>query len=312
MTELVIARVDAGVGELILNRPARINALTRPMIDALGRHLVAWQDDPGVEQVVLRGAGERGFCAGADVREMRDQLLAGDADAALGFLLAEYDLNELIWRYPKPVTAHLLGIAMGGGLGLGMHNTHRIGEPATRLAMPEVAIGLWPDVGVAYELARTPGRTGEYLAMTGETIDGASALWAGLLDQCPGVDTDTSWLATNQQWIDDCFAAGTAAAVVAALEAADEPNANHAAQTIRARSPLSVWMALEAVRRARTMPDVAAVLDQDRVLGRSLIADPDDFIEGVRARMVDRDNQARWRHQRIEDVTNDEVLARFR
>ncbi len=311
MTELVIARVDAGVGELILNRPARINALTRPMIDALSRHLTAWQDDPGVEQVALRGAGERGFCAGADVREMRERLLAGDADAALGFLLAEYDLNELIWQYPKPVTAHLIGIAMGGGLGLGIHNTHRIGEPATRLAMPEVAIGLWPDVGVAYELARTPGRTGEYLAMSGETIDGGSALWAGLLDQCPGAEPETSWLAANQQWIDDCFA-GTAAEVVVALEASGEPNARQAAQGIRARSPLSVCVALEAVRRARAMPDVAAVLDQDRALGHSVIADPDDFIEGVRARMVDRDNQPRWRHQRIEDVTNDEVLARFR
>lgn len=311
MTELVMAEVGAGVGELTLNRPARINALTRSMIDALADELSAWADDPAIEQVILRGAGERGFCAGADVRELRAQLLAGDGAAVLGFLLAEYDLNLQIARYPKPITAHLTGISMGGGLGLGQHSSRRVGETGTRWAMPEVAIGLWPDVGVCLELSRTPGHVGEYLAMTGQTIDGASALWADLLDECPDADADSSSLAGAQGWIDECFAGADAVAIMAALEASDHPAAHEAAATIRTRSPLSVCVALEAVRRARLMPDVAAVLDQDRALARAMVADPDDFVEGVRARMVDRDNQPRWRHARIEDVTAAEVGVRF-
>lgn len=311
MTELVLAAKQAGVGELTLNRPARINALNRAMLDALTDQLAAWAADPSVDRVVVRGAGDRGFCAGADVRELRDHLLADDRDAALGFLETEYDLNQLIAEYPKPITAYLLGISMGGGLGLGMHTAHRVGEPSTRWAMPEVAIGIWPDVGVCFELARTPGRTGEYLAMTGESIDGASALWAGLLDDCPDADAESSALAGASSWIDECFAGVDAVEIVAALEASDAPAARAAAEVIRTRAPQAVCVALECVRRARELPDVAAVLDQDRALARALMADPTDFVEGVRAKMVDRDNQPRWRHARIEDVTPAEATARF-
>lgn len=311
MTEQILARVESGVGELTLNRPERINALTRQMIEGLHAQLDAWAHDDSVERVVLRGAGERGFCAGADIRELHDQLRDGFRDQTLSFLLLEYFLNQQIADYPKPITAHLVGISMGGGLGLGMHNTHRIGEPGTKLAMPEVGIGLWPDVGVCYELARTPGRVGEYLAMTGQTIDGASALWAGLLDECAGVDPDASALARAQAWIDDCFGEPDATAIMAALEESGVAAARQTAELIRTRSPLSVCVALEAVRRAREAPDLRQVLNTDRILAIALIVDPDDFIEGVRARMVDRDNQPKWRHDRIEDVTREEVLVRF-
>ncbi len=310
MSEVLSSATD-GVGTLTLNRPSRINALNRAMIDRITHQLRAWQDDDTVTEVVFRGAGERGFCAGADVRAMRDDILAGRTEAALEFLMVEYELNQLIAGYPKPVTAHLVGISMGGGLGLAMHNTRRLGEPGTRWAMPEVGIGLWPDVGICFELSRTPGRVGEHLAMTGDSIDGASALWAGLLHQCPGADPAESWLATASGWIDDCYAGGDAAGIVQALAAHPDPDAQAAAQLIGRRSPLSVAVALQAVRRARELTDVVAVLEQDRVLARTTMEDPADFVEGVRAQLVDRDNQPRWRHASVEDVTPAEVAARF-
>ena len=310
MSELLIG-LESGVGTLTLNRPRRINALTRAMVDQLAEQLRAWADDDNVTRVELAGTGERGFCAGADVRVLRDAVLAGRVDEALGFLLAEYDLDQLIAEYTKPVTAHLVGISMGGGLGIGMHKTRRVGEPGTRLAMPEVAIGLWPDVGVCYELARTPGRVGEHLAMTGDTIDGASAYWAGLLDECPGADAGASWLAGASGWIDECYAGDDAVTIVQALGDHPAPDARASAETILTRSPLSVALALRAVRRARELPDVAAVLDQDRSLARTTMADPADFVEGVRAKMVDRGDRPRWRHARLADVEEAEVAARF-
>ena len=310
MSELLIG-LESGVGTLTLNRPRRINALTRAMVDQLAEQLRAWADDDNVTRVELAGTGERGFCAGADVRVLRDAVLAGRVDEALGFLLAEYDLDQLIAEYTKPVTAHLVGISMGGGLGIGMHKTRRVGEPGTRLAMPEVAIGLWPDVGVCFELARTPGRVGEHLAMTGDIIDGASGYWAGLLDECPGADAGASWLAGASCWIDECYAADDAVTIVQALADHPAPDARASAETIRTRSPLSVALALRAVRRARELPDVAAVLDQDRALARTTMADPADFVEGVRAKMVDRGDRPRWRHARLADVEEAEVAARF-
>lgn len=310
MSELLIG-LESGVGTLTLNRPRRINALTRAMVDQMAEQLRVWADDENVTRVELVGAGERGFCAGADIRVLHDAVLAGRVDEALGFLLAEYDLDQLIAEYTKPVTAHLRGISMGGGLGIGLHKTRRVGEPGTRLAMPEVAIGLWPDVGVCYELARTPGRVGEHLAMTGDTIDGASAYWAGLLDECPGADAGASWLAGASGWIDECYAADDAVTIVQALGDHPAPDARASAETILTRSPLSVALALRAVRRARELPDVAAVLDQDRSLARTTMADPADFVEGVRAKMVDRGDRPRWRHARLADVDEAEVAARF-
>ena len=142
-------------------------------------------------------------------------------------------------------------------------------------------------------------------------IDGASGYWAGLLDECPGADAGASWLAGASCWIDECYAADDAVTIVQALADHPAPDARASAETIRARSPLSVALALRAVRRARELPDVAAVLDQDRALARTTMADPADFVEGVRAKMVDRDDRPRWRHARLADVDEAEVAARF-
>lgn len=311
MTDEVLVDLVAGVGTITLNRPGRINALTAAMIDRLTEVFTDWRADDRVERVVLRGAGDRGFCAGADVRALREQVLADDLAGLLGFLNSEYHLNGLIADFGKPVEAHLIGVAMGGGLGLGMHNTHKIGTPDTRWAMPETAIGLWPDVGVCYELARTPGQVGVHLAMTGDTIDGASALWAGLLDECPGADPAASDLAAAADWIDECYLGDDPVAIVQRLAEHPAPGARAAAQTIEQRCPMSVAVALQAVRRAAQAPAVSTVLDQDRRLAATLADDPRDFVEGVRAKMVDKDGQPRWRHASLAEVDPAEVAARF-
>ena len=311
MTDEVLVDLADGIGTITLNRPGRINALTAGMVTRLTEVFEQWAGDDAVREIVLRGAGERGFCAGADVRALRDAVVAGETERMLDFLHDEYYLDGLIASYPKPVTAELVGIAMGGGLGLGMHGTHRIGEPGTRWAMPETAIGLWPDVGVCYELARTPGQTGAHLAMTGDSIDGASALWAGLLHECPGADAAGSALAGAAGWIDECYAGDDPVAIVARLAEHPDPDALAAAATIGERSPMSVAVALAAVRRAAQAPDVAAVLDQDRTLADTLAVDPSDFVEGVRAKMVDKDGAPRWRHASLEEVDPAEVAARF-
>lgn len=308
MTEIRFEDADA-VGRITLDAPQRINALTRGMIDALHEQFSAWRDDPRVARIELRGHGPHGFCAGADIKTLRTQLIEGDAAAFHGFLAAEYTLDELIATFPKPVTAHLVGVSMGGGLGIGLHTSRRIGVATTRFAMPETAIGLWPDVGVCWELARTPGRVGEYLAMTGNTIDGASARWAGLLDECEDVDPATSSLACSATWIDECFAADDAVGIVSALRAHGHPQARQAADVIETRCPMSVAVALEAVRNARHMATVGEVLAQDLRLAAAVTANPQDFIEGVRAKMVDKDNAPRWRHASLAEVDPDEVAT---
>lgn len=312
MTNEILSEVGDGIATLTLNRPQRINAVNRAMVDQMSDILHAWADDDRVQQVRLAGAGERGFCAGADVRALRDSIVAGHPDQALDFLYAEYEMERYIAYYPKPVTSYLSGIAMGAGLGIGLHNTTSIGQPGTRWAMPETAIGLWPDVGVCYELSRAPGRIGEYLAMSGQTIDGLSAHWAGLLVECrEGDDPASSALAAASGWIDECFAGEDAGEIVAALELHPDKDARGAAETIRARSPLSVCVALQAVRNARAMAEIGDVFDQDGTLATTFMADPADFVEGVRAKMVDKDGDPRWRHARIEDVDPAEVATRF-
>lgn len=313
MTTEILTKVAGGVGAIVLNRPAQINAVTRTMVDELSDTLHAWAADDRVEQVRLSGAGGRGFCAGADIKALREHVVGGHEQRMLDFLHAEYEMEQFIAYYPKPVTSQLVGVSMGAGLGIGLHNTTSIGEVGTCWAMPEVAIGLWPDVAVCYELSRAPGRVGEYLAMSGETIDGESAYWAGLLVECLGcAGPGLPKLAGATLWIDECFAEPDAPAILAALEAHPSPDARQAARTIRSRSPLSVCIALQAVRNAREMPNLGQVFDQDRELATTLMANPADFVEGVRSKMIDKDDAPTWRHGRVEDVDPAEVAARFR
>ena len=303
----VIVEVTDGVGRLTLNRPRAINALSLGMIRTLQEALDAWRDDDAVRAVELTGAGERGFCSGADVRAIR--LLVLDGADHLAFFREEYVLDAVIAAYPKPVTAWMDGITMGGGLGLSAHASRRVVTPRSRLAMPETIIGFTPDVGVLHPLTRAPGELGTHLALTGTTIGPADALLVGLADECDG-QPDPGVLGEARDWIDACYDSDDAEEIVGRLETHPHPDARLAAIDLRARSPLSVAVTLEALRRAASMTSVDEVLAQDLVLARHLAAGP-DFVEGVRAQVVDKDRTPRWQHDRIEDVSRAEVLACF-
>ena len=304
--ELLIEVTDE-VGRLTLNRPGAINALTLDMLRGLDEVLRGWLDDDRVGRVELAGAGERGFCSGADVRELRSHLLAGGS--AGPFFALEYGLDALIAAYPKPITARMTGITMGGGLGLCAHASERIVTAGSRLAMPETIIGLYPDVGVLYELSRAPGELGTHLALTGDAVGPSDAVLVGLADRIDG-PADEGLLAGARSWIDACYTGDDPARIVAALEGSEHPDARRAGATLRLRSPLSVCVTLAAIRRAAALDSVAAVLAQDGVLAPRMAEGP-DFREGVRAQLVDKDRAPRWRHARIEDVTAAEVAAVF-
>lgn len=304
----LLTRVRDGVGHLTLNRPRAINALTVAMMRAMRETLAAWEADPRVTSVELSGAGERGLCAGADVRALRDAVVDGREYGE--FFDLEYGLDLMIADYPKPYVAHQRGITMGGGLGVSAHGSRRIAYPDTAFAMPETIIGFTPDVGIAWFLAHAPGQTGTHVALTGTTVGARDGVLLGLADEIEG-DAPVGSLEADREWIDACYCFDTAEEVIAALENHADPRARAAGADIRLRSPLSVAVTLEALRRVPAMSGVADVLAQDRRLAEHMVGSP-DFVEGVRAQLVDKDKSPRWTHDRIEDVTRAEVEACFR
>ena len=299
----VLTEIRDQVGILTLNRPRAINALTREMIDILYATLQDWASNDRVSQVRLVGAGERGLCSGADVRTLREQVLAGGSGEATSFFHHEYELNRLIAHYPKPYQARMTGITMGGGLGLSTHGRQRIVDASSRLAMPETIIGFYPDVGVLWQLSQAPGELGTYLALTGATATAAVAVRAGLADPGSGYPDDPV-----ADFIGHCFVGADPVAIAAPSARHHAPAAQQALAAIRARSPLSVCVTLAALRRAQQMRSVDEVLDQDRAIAPAIIRRP-DFTEGVRAQLVDKDRRPHWSYARIEDVPAAEVEA---
>lgn len=303
----VLVDVADGVGRIRLNRPRAINALSFTMLRAIARALDEFRDDPSVERVELSGEGERGLCAGADVRELRQVVLDGGDPSE--FLGVEYALDLAIARFPKPYTAIMDGITMGGGLGLSAHGSDRVVTPSSQLAMPETQIGLYPDVLMTWRLSRMPAEVGTHLALTGSSVNAADALWLGLADRADG-DLPPAVLAADHAWIAECYASDDAVEIVDRLSRHSHPAARVAAQAIAGRSPLAIHVALAAVRRAASMT-LEEVAEQDR-LACSAMANHPDFAEGVRAQLVDRDRSPRWTHARLQDVTAAEVEAIFR
>lgn len=301
--------VDGGVGRVTLNRPRAINALTTAMLADIGERLADWRQSPDVERVHLVGAGDRGFCSGADVRTLRADLLERGEVAAEVFFAVEYAVDALIASYPKPIRADMFGITMGGGMGLSAHCAERVVRADSRLAMPETIIGLFPDVGVLYELSRSPGELGTYLALTGGAVGAEDALLLGLADRIEG-EAPPGELEARRAWIDECFAGDDPVAILSRLEAHADPEATVAAEVLRQRCPFSVAVSLAAIRRAATLPDVASVLAQDMVLAVPMVLRP-DFAEGVRAQLLDKDRNPSWQPSRLEDVNAGEVAALF-
>lgn len=325
----VLSRADRGVGRLILNRPRAMNALDIGMVRLLSDALDAWEHDADVEMVLLEGAGDRGLCAGGDVRLLREQVMA-DADAAGEFFRAEYALNARIAEYPKPFVALADGVTMGGGIGLAGHAGFRVVTERSRLAMPETRIGFTPDVGGSWLLARAPGRIGEYLALTGGTMDGPDAIYAGFADHLvpserldgfrDALETradptgpaelvllfddtpEASVLEESRPWIDDAFAAETVPEIIARLRARPEPDAVATADVLLTLSPVAMTVTLAAVRSARQLPDLRAALAQEYGLVLWFAHTQPDLLEGIRAQVVDKDRSPRWQPATLDEV----------
>jgi len=328
----VLTEVVHGIGRLVLNRPRVLNVLDPEMIAAIDTALSAWRDDPTVRLVTIEGAGGRAFCAGGNVRLIRDNVLRGDAAASEAFFAAEYRVNRMIAEYPRPYVALIDGLSMGGGLGLSIHGSHRVVTEHAVMAMPETAIALFPDIGASFFLSRLPGRLGLYLALTGARVSPGDAICAGLATHyVPRASLEAlkaalardgiaalaahahpapeSLLARDRAAIDRCFAADDVLEILRALEAEDTDWARRTRETLRQMSPTSLCVTAELLRRGATMT-LPECLAMELRLTRGVIRHP-DFAEGVRAQVIDKTRDPRWRPPRVEDVSREAVLALF-
>ena len=344
-TAEVLTEVRGQVGCITLNRPRALNALSLDMVRALMAALLAWQKDDKVLAVAIRGNGREGpfgaFCAGGDIRFLHAAGKDGNPQLE-DFFTEEYALNHLIHNFGKPYIAFMDGIVMGGGMGISQGGTQRIVTERTKMAMPETIIGLFPDVGGGYFLSRCPGRVGEWLALTGDTIGPADAIAFGLADgHLPAAQQEAVWegLGTRdfadgaavEQWvashftdpgpvqvttrseIDRYFALDSATAIVQALEGASGEWEQQTAAALRKRSPLMLHVVLEQIRRARSM-GLADDLRMERDMVRHcfyLRPGQSETVEGIRALAVDKDHSPKWNPARVEDVDPQLVQAFF-
>jgi enoyl-CoA hydratase len=320
----VLPRIEGRLGHLTLNRPERINALNMAMVGVLAEVLRSWATDDAVDVVLIDGTGPRGLCAGGDIREVYEGI-HGRAVAPSMFWGIEYEMNALIAHYPKPVVSFMDGIVFGGGVGISAHAQVRVVTERSQVAMPETAIGLSPDVGALYLLARSPGRLGVHCALTGARLDGPQAIHAGLADHLIS-SSELPELARQLQsgrvpefvatppaahpaWIDECYAATDVETIVGRLAAADDPAAGAAAATLGRMSPTALKVSFEAIGRAAAMT-LDEVLDQDLRVGSHFLSSA-DFPEGIRAQIIDKDRNPRWAPAQLADVGRGEVLSFF-
>lgn len=334
--EEVIIRREGRAGRITLNRPKALNALTYPMVLAIHDALKRWEQDPEIAVVILDGAGDRALCAGGDVRAIYESASEGSGFARK-FWADEYRLNAYIGRYPKPYVAFMDGIVMGGGIGLSGHGSHRIVTERSQLAMPETGIGLIPDVGGTWLLAHAPGETGIYLGLTGERMRGAGTMYARFADSFVpssrladlakalseienSSDVDSviarfseapppSDLASHAREIDATFCFDSVEKIRDALASMNTDWSRKTLEELDRRSPLALKLTLAAIRNARTLPSLEAALNVEYRLTVRLL-EHGEFLEGVRALLVDKDKTPKWNPPRLADVT-DEMVAQF-
>ncbi|MFC9132680.1 enoyl-CoA hydratase/isomerase family protein [Streptomyces sp. NPDC057099] len=330
----VLFRATGRAAHIVLNRPKALNALTHAMVRRIDEALTDWERDPSVETVVITGAGERGLCAGGDIRGIHDDARDGDGTASAAFWRDEYRLNARIARYPKPYVAVMDGIVMGGGVGVSAHGSVRIVTERSRIAMPETGIGFVPDVGGTYLLGLAPGELGTHLALTGAQIGAGDALLCGLADhyvpsEALGRFVDDlavmpvgealdrhvkpvpeGELAGRREWIDSCFASDTVEEIVQRLLAYGDPAAKETAENLLARSPTSLKVTLTALRRARRLGSLERVLEQEYRVSCASLSTP-DLVEGIRAQVIDKDRDPRWSPSTLDEVTDADVERFF-
>jgi len=330
----LLARREGAAGTLLMNRPKTLNALDLEMIRAFQAALDAWKGDAAVRLVILEGAGGRAFCAGGDVRRIRELAIAGDSTAVEAFFAEEYAVNRGIATFGKPWVSLIDGVCMGGGIGVSVHGKPVVVTENALLAMPETAIALFPDVGTSYILPRLPGAIGTWLALTGARLKGADAVHAGLAShyvprarlsalRAALLAGDIGALAgfaeapppasfaAQRGAIDRCFGQPNLPAILAALAAEGGDWAAEQAAILRRMSPTSLCVSLELLQRGRAL-DLDGCLAAELALTRGVIHRHPDFREGVRAVLVDKGNPpAQWTPTRIEDVDMRTVQALF-
>jgi enoyl-CoA hydratase/carnithine racemase len=346
MTDHVLTRVANGTGIITLDRPKALNSLSLAMVRRLTDILLAWRDDATVDAVVLTSSSEKALCAGGDIRFFHEAGHATPtANSALleDFFTEEYALNHLIHFYPKPYIAIMDGVVMGGGMGIaqgGPDTGLRIVTERTKMAMPEVNIGLFPDVGGSHFLSHAPGQLGNYLGLTGLTIGAADALYVGLadvfvpgaqlgelnalIDATPGAqladairafgarfadDAGASTLEVQRTAIDRHFGAGSVAAIMVSLEGDDDLFAQKALAAMRQRSPLMMCVTHQMLVRGATL-SVADCLRMERTLVRRNF-EHGEVLEGVRALVIDKDNAPQWNPPTLDAVTPEMVEQFF-
>ncbi|MBM7457420.1 enoyl-CoA hydratase/isomerase family protein [Rhodococcus coprophilus] len=329
----VLIEAKNGLGHITLNRPKAINALNHDMVRVMAEALTEWVADDSVRAVVVRGAGERGLCAGGDIVSIYHDARDGGTGSQ-EFWRDEYILNAAIGRYPKPYVAIMDGIVMGGGVGISAHGNVRIVTERSSIAMPETGIGFIPDVGGTYLLSRTPGEIGTHIALTTGRMKAGDAIALGFADHFVPSDAldkfvaaletgsvddalaeysrpaPESTLLAQRDWIDAAYSADTVEEIVERLRNSDVDEARSTAEQILAKSPVALKVTLRSLRHARTLGSLEEVLNEEfRVSSASLKSH--DLVEGIRAQVVDKDRNPQWSPATLTDVTDADIDAYF-
>jgi len=331
----VLVAVEGSVGRITLNRPRALGALTTTMVALMTRALLDWRDDPAVTTILIDHAGERGFCAGGDIRFLADSAAQG-GEGARRFFYTEYQLNNLLFEYRKPVVAVMDGVTMGGGVGISMPARYRVATERTTFAMPETGIGLFPDVGGGWHLSRLHGAVGVWLALTGARLKAAGCEILGIAtDVIPTasvpefkarltadpdavetilteLDTDPgrSAMIEHHDEIDRLFSGPTVEAIFQALADDGSPWALEQLGILKTKSPLSMKTALRQIRAGRDMASFADNMAMEMRIGARIVMSH-DFSEGVRAVIVDKDNKPVWDPATLAGVTDAMLDAVF-
>jgi enoyl-CoA hydratase len=331
----VLARIEGRVGRLTLNRPTALHALTTNMCRLMIEALTAWRDDPAVELVLLDHSGARGFCAGGDIRMLAESG-AGDGRSAREFFFTEYRLNHLLFHYPKTTVAIMDGVTMGGGVGLSRPCRFRVATERTTFAMPETGIGLFPDVGGGWYLPRMPDHIGLWLALTGARIKAADCELVGVATDCvesADVEALKAWivkdppaietlltefesdagrpaLAAHQDEIARLFSGDSVEAIVAVLKATDSDWAREQLAILATKSPQTMKVAFRQLRLGAQARSFAENMEMEYRIGARVVQRR-DFLEGVRAVIVEKDNAPRWDPATLEGVTEEMLDAIF-
>lgn len=331
---------NGAIGEITLNRPKALNALTHTMVNALTKQLAIWAEANTIKAVVIRAAGDRAFCAGGDIRHVYEAGKAKDP-TLIQFFWDEYRLNHQIHHFPKPYIALLDGITMGGGVGISIHGSHRIATERLSFAMPETGIGFFPDVGGSYFLPRCPGKIGFYLGLTGARLKATDALYTELVnatipsqrlnelveniantpfDNNPHRTItkilqafhttldETARLTSYRELIDHCFASPTVTEIISRLREHPDEWSQQTAVTLTTKSPTSLAVTLQQLQKGATLSFDDCMRLEYRLVQRFL--QNHDFYEGVRAVIIDKDQTPKWQPSTLNEIST-EMIAKF-